>query len=137
MKKILILSCAILMLSFSAPAEDTVETCAGGAGTIFTGKVTGHKYCKSNKAMSWWDAHAWCDALGKRLFSMDDCECSSVIDCVKKCPELNNVLPAGRGWTMTPLGTDKAYYIALNSGGVSNYERTGYTFSGFNSAVCK
>ena len=73
MKKILLL-CSLLMISPTLMAEDTtVEICANGAGTIITGVITGTKYCWSNSEMNWWNANAWCDAQGRRLFSMDDC----------------------------------------------------------------
>ena len=69
--KQLILLTAVFMISTVTLANDTTttETCADGAGEI----VTGHKYCKSNVGINWWNANAWCDAQGRRLFSMDDC----------------------------------------------------------------
>jgi len=73
--KQLILLTAVFMISTVTLANDTTstKTCANGAGTVITGVVTGHKYCKSNVVINWWNANAWCDAQGRRLFSMDDC----------------------------------------------------------------
>lgn len=45
MFKILMLSGAVLFMSMTVQADDTVETCASGAGIVVTGK-SGHKYCK-------------------------------------------------------------------------------------------
>ena len=39
------LSGAVLFMSMTVQADDTVETCASGAGIVVTGK-SGHKYCK-------------------------------------------------------------------------------------------
>ena len=80
--KQLILLTAILLTSSVVLAEDTTtETCANEAGTIITGAVTGHKYCLSNYYYDYWNAWAWCDAQGKRLFRMDDCGCDWSKDC--------------------------------------------------------
>ena len=73
-----------------AEGETTVETCAGGGGTLVTGK-SGYKYCKSNKTMNWWNAVAWCDAIGKRLIDLNtDCGCNGTVKCEGYCPEIGN-----------------------------------------------
>ena len=115
MRKILIIS-SMLMMSFAVSAQEA-ETCANGAGTVITGAVTGHKYCKSNGTMNWWNAHAWCDALGRRLFDRSDCACgNTTADCTNsKCPELVGI-SKGHAWTATPDGSTRAYYIDLSSG---------------------
>ena len=124
MRNVLIMS-SILMMSFAVLAQE-VETCANGAGTVITGAVTGHKYCKSNNRMDWWNAHAWCDALGRRLFSLEDCPYS--VTGTTACADLVGV---GGGmdyiWTATSAGTDGAYIVGLASGGVlkSLYNRNG------------
>ncbi len=124
MNKILMISCGVLMMSSVAMADETAtETCANGAGTVVIGAVTEHKYCMSKPQMNWWNAHAWCDALGLRMFDMNDCACSDTIDnCTgRNCPEL-----VGKGdkviWTATPIGTDRAYNIILSSGGVQTHD---------------
>jgi hypothetical protein len=92
MHKIL-LFCGLLMTSSMTFADDaTVETCANGAGTVLTGAVTGQKYCKGNKAMNWWNANSWCDGMGMKLFSLNDCACSeTTANCAgNHCPELKN-----------------------------------------------
>ena len=55
-----------MMLTVSTVIADdavstTPEMCSNGTGTIVIGAVTGHKYCKSNQRMNWWNAYAWCD----------------------------------------------------------------------------
>ena len=133
MRKILIIS-SMLMMSFAVSAQEA-ETCANGAGTVITGAVTGHKYCKSNGTMNWWNAHAWCDALGRRLFDRSDCACgNTTADCANgKCPELVGV--GGEQWiwtsTPTPTGSSYAYIVSLSSGHiVDNYYRSNL-FSAF------
>ncbi len=89
MRNVLILMCGMVMLSTVALADDTTETCANGAGTVVVGAVTGHKYCRSNQEMNWWNAYAWCDGLDRKLVEASDCACSDELaDCAnKKCPE--------------------------------------------------
>lgn len=101
--------------SISFASETSTETCANGAGTIIVGKITGHKYCMSHKNLNWWNAHAWCDALGKRLFSLDDCACNSSRDCYSMCPEMAIQDP---GWavTATPKSETSVNNIRLSDG---------------------
>ena len=140
MHKILILTCGLLIMSSVAMAEGetAVETCAGGAGTILTGK-SGYKYCRSNKGTNWWNAHTWCDALGKRMFDLNtDCGCDGVANCSKLCPELiksetNTFLV----WTAAPTKTS-AYTVFTDSGGIVLFEgRAYYNNWGYPSALCK
>lgn len=123
MNKILIV-CGLLMVSSIALAQEaTTETCANGAGTVVIGKVSGHKYCKSNETMNWWNAWSWCDAQGRQSFSMDDCGCDGLKNCVGICPELV-VNGSGHVWTSTPNGTTKAEYVEISYGSIKhNYER--------------
>lgn len=60
MNKAITLICALFILSSSAFAD---ETYANGAGTIITGLISGHKYCKSNTKMNWWNAYIWCEGI--------------------------------------------------------------------------
>ena len=106
MKKKLLLICMMLMISPKIFAEDVVpEICAGGAGTIFVGYVTGQKYCMSNKNMNWWNAGAWCDGLKMKWVSLDDCACSGTTDCVNKCPEFKGLQKNVR--VATPYGIER------------------------------
>ncbi|MBR6675507.1 MAG: hypothetical protein IKL32_06290 [Alphaproteobacteria bacterium] len=122
MNKILIV-CGLLMVSTVAFADDiTVESCADGAGTVITGVVSGHKYCMSNKGMNYWNAVAWCDGQGRRLFSMDDCACSGTTNCAEKCPEMVNVVSCHR-WTDTPIGTTQMYMVPSGGGKPRSLDR--------------
>lgn len=108
-------------------ADDAVSTtpemCSNGTGTIVIGAVTGHKYCKSNQRMNWWNAYAWCDAQGRQLFNMDSCMCSGITNCQGVCLELMAV-GSGWIWSSTPRPAPLAYGVLLSSGKVnilSNY----------------
>ena len=94
--------------------ETSTETCANGAGTVITGAVTGHKYCMSNNTMNWWNSVSWCDGVGARLFSVNDCAFSSTSD-TSVCPELKGV-GSGWIWAATPKGTSDAYGLNVSLG---------------------
>ena len=135
------LICGVLLISTVATAEDTtVETCANGAGTVFVGQVTKHKYCVSNKSMNWWNAVAWCDGMGRRMFDRSDCACSGTVsDCRSKCPEL---IPVDGdkwvnqwAWTASAASSSGNYHIHLSNGnfdGGGNRHRSNYA----NKALC-
>ena len=119
--KQLILLTAVFMISTVTLADDTTatETCANGAGEIVTGVVTGHKYCKSNVGINWWNANAWCDAQGRRLFSMDDCAFSSTSG-TSKCHDLKGVGSDRWIWTAIPKKDFDAYVVNLSSGDIGS-----------------
>ena len=132
MKKKLLLICMMLMISPKIFAEDVVpEICAGGAGTIFVGYVTGQKYCMSNKNMNWWNAYAWCDAQGRRLFSLDDCGCDNVkANCANNtCAELKGIYPTWkRFWTASPFSATRNYVVTQDltvQGVIADVDRLG------------
>ena len=106
MNKILISIIAVFMMSNAVIADDT--TCANGTGIVVTGTVTEHKYCMSNKAMNWWNAHAWCEGLKSRLFDLDlnNCGCNNAtINCTASCPELAFGGTDTWVWTSVPYST--------------------------------
>ena len=110
----------ILTLSTTALADDTTatETCANGAGTVITGAVSGHKYCKSNNAMNWWNANAWCDGMGRRLFDVNS-DCHYSITSMA-CLELAFGNEDPWFWTMNPYGLEKMYDVHGKYGAVHN-----------------
>jgi len=148
MRNVLIMS-GILMMSCVVFADDTTttETCANGAGTVITGAVSGHKYClrKSTHSGSptqigqiiWWNAHTWCEGIGRTIFSMNDCGCNATINCNNKCPELaigGGGLSGQSGiWTDKPFGTSGAYVVNLTTGTVSTTTR----YNEFGFVLCK
>lgn len=130
MRKILMFTCGVIMMSSIVLADDTVETCADGAGTVVVGAVTGHKYCNSNSKMNWWNAWSWCDGLGRRIFVATDCQCSGT-NCPGsyRCPEMNGVTSnpdydtiLDVSWTGTyrSNSTTSAYNVSLKNGSLSN-----------------
>ena len=133
MRKILMVTCGILMMSSVVLAQE-VETCANGAGTVVVGVVTGHKYCMSNKTMNWWNAVSWCDGQGKRLFDRSDCACDSEkADCVNNlCPDLKNGIDRGV-WIGTAVDSTRSYYIQMWYGVLRDYENRSSLFY----AMCK
>ena len=121
MKKTLIAMCIILTMSTQTHAEETTtETCANGSGTIVTGLVSKHKYCKSNQKMNWWNAYTWCDGQDRQLFNLDDCHYSST--ATGNCPEFSGSLMV---WVENPIGTSGAIHIASapTINGYGNYGR--------------
>ena len=93
------------------------ETCANTAGTVVAGAISGHKYCISNKTMNWWNAHTWCDAQGRRMFSLEDCGCTSTTNCQNRCPEASYLLGEnakdGYFWTSTHRTNQHPYSVYL------------------------
>ena len=126
MKKISILCITVMMSSMmlvtGVNADETVETCANGAGTVITGAITGYKYCRANKGMNWWNAYAWCDSLDKKMFTLADCKCSDTVsNCVGSdgksvCPELTEVGNEWYVWTGTLNGTKDAHLVTPSLG---------------------
>lgn len=108
--------CIILCISPSSFAEETLDVCANGVGTVITG-VSGHKYCKSNTYMNWWNAYTWCDVQGRRMFSMEDCSCDALTNCEGICPELKGATNEW-SWTITPSGVATSYLVT--SGHIKN-----------------
>ena len=124
MNKILILTCGVLMISSVVLGDDTTtETCANGAGTVITGAVSGHKYCVFRKNMDWWNAYAWCDGMGRRLFSLDDCIYSST--GTKRCEDLAGVSGVAHMWTATPNGVGTVQCVNLLNGIIFSQNRVG------------
>jgi len=126
--KQLILLTAVFMISTVTLADDTTATeiCADGAGTIITGAVSGHKYCKSKNRMNWWNAVAWCDTQGRRLFDRSDCACgNTTADCANsKCPDLNGIVAQDDYIWATPIGSSATYQIRIPLGVIQSNLRS-------------
>ena len=141
MRKILIL-CGVLMMSSVVIAQDTTaETCADGAGVIVVGDVTGHKYCRSKQFLNWWNAYAWCDALGMKMIDVSDCLCSGgTMDCANnQCPEFTSQSDTiWTGWTtLTNEAAGEMYTIFKGKLQPSNYGNHKRSHSSWVSALCK
>ena len=92
MKKIIITTCAILMISATANA----------CGGITIKGNSGASYCLSKQAMNWYSAYAWCDGQGMKLIDLN-----SVCKSYNSCPELK-------------LSDDEKKHITDN-GGIVNW----------------
>ena len=129
MKKLLLLS-ALLMISNTSMAQIMLEQeCANGAGHVFKGKYEG-EFCISKQSMTWWNAHAWCDAQGMRMIELSDKDCVKPDDLswgVNHCYNIiSQPLPSGFtfcGWTSNPKGTTHAYYTDVSNANVGNWPR--------------
>ena len=119
--------CVALMISTITLADDTIKTCANGAGIVITGN-NGTDYCMSNNNMNWWTALAWCQTIGKTAIRYpEDCSCVGE-NCLKvQCPNFANMQKAWRIWTATPCGDGTcAYDIETSvSGVIRQWPRTG------------
>ena len=134
MKKNLIIICFVFMVSLAVSATENInQTCANGAGRVIEGVITGHKYCKSNNYFSWYNAYAWCDALGRRLITMDDCACSETVDCLGKCADLVGI--GGMTWFWTAIPYDSSSMYAVRLGELRKNERVSSN-SGYTYALC-
>ena len=128
-KKLIFVGC-ILIMPCVVYAEDTTttQTCANGAGLVLPSTISGHEYCMSNNTMNWWNAVAWCDALGRRLFSMDDCGCDWSKDCTNGCPEVFQALLQW-SWASTP-SSEATNYLVI-SGHLKNTNTRSERFRAF------
>lgn len=114
MFKILMLSGAVLFMSMTVQADDTVETCASGAGIVVTGK-SGHKYCKSNGSMNYWNSYTWCEAQGRRMLDWSDCGCNVSTYCGSGCPEFSGIGGDINFWLANPKGERDAYVLYMGN----------------------
>ncbi|MBR4927273.1 MAG: hypothetical protein IKY98_02990 [Alphaproteobacteria bacterium] len=116
MKKFIITTCAILMMSVTANA------CGGIA---IKGK-SGADYCLSKHTMNWYSAYAWCNDQKLRLIDM-----GSVCKSSSSCPELklsddekkhitDNGGTVGWVWTNRSGGAGDTPPVHLTTGG-TNY----------------
>jgi hypothetical protein len=112
-KSLMILS--VLVLVMSTPALSA--TCANGAGTQVIG-VDGEIYCRSNRDMNWWSAHAWCDAAKMTLVSLDRCNGKNGdITGDTACPNFKGT-GSGNCWTSSVPSSSYAFYVELSYGTV-------------------
>lgn len=121
MRKILISTCVILMISVTANA----------CGGITIKGNSGATYCLSKHTMNWYSAYAWCDGQGMKLIDLN-----SVCKSSTSCPELNlssdqkthitnNGGIVGWTWTKTLVSRTFAYHVgftgAVHSNGDGGY----------------
>ncbi len=132
MKKIILLTGVILMMSVTANA----------CGGITVKGNSGASYCLSKHDMNWYCAYAWCKDQGMKLI-----DTASVCKNNTSCPELklsseqqkhitDNGGTVNWVWTNTSLGSEFAFVVHLSSGNLNNsYYYTGIRYT-TNSALC-
>ena len=126
MKKLLLASIIGLMSITSSYAA-----CNGGTEVTNTAGTT---FCKSNVALNWWSAAAWCKANGLQLATMYEmCPSWDGNEGSGKCPELNGK-GDGYAWSATARGSESAFHVSLSNGYVNN--TTGFRHID-NSAFCR
>ena len=118
-KKLFILSLIGLISATAAYAA-----CNGGTEVTNTAGTT---FCKSNVAMNWWSAAAWCKENGLHLATMYEmCPNWDGNTGSGKCPELK-----GKGdgsataWSATASGSERTFYVILSNGLVNTNGRHG------------
>ena len=122
MKKIYLILC-ISLLATKAMAIN----CPSEYGTIIKGAVNGQEYCWGKKNSNWWNAIAWCDALGLQPINIqEDCACSdTVANCINKCP---NFAGLGRTdqkfWLNNVPNKSQAYIVQLSGGALLTGDRS-------------
>ena len=112
MKKIILLTSAILMIS-------TVANACGGI-TIKSGK-----YCLSKHRMNWYSAYAWCQAQGMMMVDMESlCGSTSSCSALKLSEEEQNKVTQNDGitneyvWLTDSVSTTCAKHVHLMTGAV-------------------
>ena len=144
MIKTLTITTCFLILSSIAIAEEvsTTQPCANGGGIVIKGVVTNHEYCLSKNKMNWWNAVAWCDAQGRRLFNLGDCTCNGTTNCREFCPELKNPQndngweSIDRVWTSNHMNKTHTHAVWVTDGTFHTYAYDYYRRGGHNYALC-
>ena len=126
MKKIIITTCAILMISATANA----------CGGITIKGNSGASYCLSKHTMNWYSAYAWCHDQGMRLIDLDSVCKSSTSSCSElklsseeKTHITDNVGTVGWVWTNTSSSSHYAFYVNLSSGNINNNNRNNNNYA--------
>ncbi|MBR5130182.1 MAG: hypothetical protein IKV03_03050 [Alphaproteobacteria bacterium] len=119
MKKIILLTLAILMIS------NVANACGG---ITLKGK-SGATYCLSKHKLHWYSAYAWCKDQGMELIDVKEV-CGQLSG---KCSELaltdeekNNISTYTGGkatefWTRTAASSSAAYYISIKDANIGSY----------------
>ena len=127
MKKIIVFLCLCVCAGVSAMATEQEELPCNG-GTPITAN-NGTKFCKSNKAMNWWSAFAWCESQGQgRKLAEFKTMCPSTVQYPTNtdgdCPNLQGLAESGWVWSSLAYGSDRALMANLFSGAVRDGTRT-------------
>ena len=116
MKKRIFLACLVGLLT----ATSAYSACDGGTEITNTAGTT---FCKSDVKLNWWSAANWCKENEMHLATMYEmCPNWDGNEGSDKCSELNGT-GGGYGWSSTAYGSEKAFYVNLSNGSVSNHSR--------------
>ena len=120
MKKIIITTCAILMMSVTANA----------CGGITIKGNSGADYCLSKQAMNWYSAYAWCKDQGMELIDLGSVCKTNKSDCLElmlSSDEQNNIKENGVTvdwvWTNMSSSAPRVYYVHLALGDIADNPR--------------
>ena len=111
MKKVVILTCGILMIS--------TQTFACGGITVYGN--SGASYCLANHTMNWYSAYAWCAAQGMKLIDIREvCDSFSLCLDLKLSDEEKNKFPSQTmwAWTNASRSSSTPYIVNLTTGGL-------------------
>ena len=116
MKKLILLTLAIFMISSTAHAECKGVTFKGNSGT---------SYCMSKHVMNWYSAYAWCKAQGMEMINLTT-TCGSLTSCTElklSSAEQEKITSAGGnigwGWTNTSGTSSYVYLVNMSNGSTS------------------
>ena len=116
MRKILISTCAILMISVTANACSGI-TIKGNSGT---------SYCLSKQTMNWYSAYAWCQAQGMKLIDLgpvcgrNSGTCSELsLSSDQKTHITDNGGRVAWIWINKSISSDRAFNVNLGSGALN------------------
>ena len=114
MKKILFASLIGVISITSAYAK-----CDGGTEVTNTAGTT---FCKSNVALNWWSAAAWCKENGLHLATMYEmCPSWDGNSGSNKCPELSGT-GNDYAWSATARKNTEAFPVRLSDGYIPSYD---------------
>lgn len=134
MKKFIITTCAILMVSSAANA------CSG----ILIKGNSGASYCLSKHIMNWYSAYAWCDAQRMKLIDLASVcgqnfgTCSELnVSQSEKDKITDNGGEVAAVWTNNSYDGPKAWSVSLNNGAIHLLNASGGRSYQFTYSLCK
>jgi len=127
MTKKLFLMCLISALSITS----AYAKCDGGEEVTNTAGTT---FCKSNVALNWWSAAAWCKTNDLQLATMYEMCPSWDGNTGYKCSELAKSKDI-RTWSASAYDIDRVFAVSLNQGNVGLAYRNDIGYEGH--AFCR
>ena len=135
MKKRIVFLMCLCFVGMSAMAA--APTCEDHGGSIITAN-NGTKFCKSDKAMNWWSAFAWCESQNRTLAEFSKM-CPDTqqypTETTGDCPNLQELDDDVWVWSSLAWSSQSALLVNLSSGAVSRRGRT--DSYGYHHALCE